>query len=263
MTNNFFEKYHKIMQSRDKLNAELSSNLNFRPIETDGQSCDISDNSIDTESVSVYFRNLEDKLIDCIGKWDVVVGCVAWLTNERILDALSNVGCAIVVQKEDFLRPDIGSNSGWSYKLREMYERLSFPVDRYHVNGTVGRLSVLGDPVIQGVRCVGNYNYEKKPAFPRMHNKFLVFCTVTEYEIPAKSDDEFGGDYFWSLNPECVWTGSFNFTQNAIASLENAVILRNPLVAKAYYNEWSQIEAISESLDWDSVWCAPEWRIGT
>lgn len=28
------------------------------------------------------------------------------------------------------------------------------------------------------IRCVGNYNVDKKIAWPRMHNKFLIFCKL-------------------------------------------------------------------------------------
>ena len=242
------EDYSRFVHEREIVRMLVSKNMNSRPIETDGIPVDPKDNSIETESVSVYFRDLEERLIDCIGKYDAVVGCVAWLTNERILDALSKVECAIVVQKEN-----------WNNRLRLMYDNLNFSLDRYWVGGVISNMSVACDPTIQGVRCVGNYNYEKKPAFPRMHNKFLVFCETYE-----GADNEEDGDFHPpGIIPKCVWTGSFNLTQNAVLSLENAVILRQPEIANAYFNEWLQIEAISEPLDWESHWCAPEWRIGT
>src|SRR5665213_1843497 len=88
----------------------------------------IVDNSIASadESVIVYFRNLERELIRRIRKARLVVGCVAWLTSDTILQALSEVprGVSIVVQKEDFLRPDLGSRSGWKTGLRKQYEAL-------------------------------------------------------------------------------------------------------------------------------------------
>ena len=61
----------------------------------------------------------------------------------------------------------------------------------------------------------------------------------------------------------CVWTGSYNISQTAAKSLENAVVIRDQVIAQAYFNEWSQIMALSEPLDWESEWVAPEWRIGT
>jgi phosphatidylserine/phosphatidylglycerophosphate/cardiolipin synthase-like enzyme len=105
---------------------------------------------------------------------------------------------------------------------------------------------------MEGVRCVGNYNADKHPAWPRMHNKFLVFCADR-------------GEPGWPYpdEPECVWTGSYNMTFNAQKSFENSVIIHDRDIAAAYAWEWSQILAFSEPLDWESRWCAPEYRIGT
>lgn len=115
----------------------------------------------------------------------------------------------------------------------------------------ISELSTGGDISIDAVRCVGNLNREKSPAFPRMHNKFLVFCNIEDRE---------GCEI---VEPYAVWSGSFNFTYNAANSLENAVLIRQPEIVKAYYREFGQIMALSEPLNWDSEWSAPEWRIGT
>lgn len=218
------------------------------------------DNSSVTDTISVYFRGLESHLIKLISEAEVVVGCVAWLTSEAIINALAETKCAIVVQKEDFLRPDIGSNGNWNRRLRKLYDRLKSPSERYYLGDLVGMLSVGGDPAAPPVRCVGNYNKDKSPAFPRMHNKFLVFC---EWGTITKGTGE-RWEYTQSiLSPHTVWTGSFNFTKNAALSLENAIVIKDTKIAKAYFDEWQQIYAMSESLDWESIWSAPEWRIGT
>lgn len=98
-------------------------------------------------------------------------------------------------------------------------------------------------------------NTAKDPAFPRMHNKFVIFCEVIEGKE----------DYQWYpiVKPYAVWTGSFNVTKNATASFENALYITEPTIVNAYYQEWAQITALSESLNWFSDWCEPEWRIGT
>jgi hypothetical protein len=88
-----------------------------------------------------------------------------------------------------------------------------------------------------------------------MHHKFLVFCRAV---ISSE-----GIDYSFELEPYEVWTGSFNFTQNAVMSLENALVLTDPSVVQSYFHEWEQIEAISEPLDWTEDWSAPQWRVGT
>ena len=236
-------------------------NLNDLGIDTDGPHLQpLQDYSQQDEDIAVHFRDLESRLIGLIQEAQLVVGCVAWLTSNPILDALAKVpsGVSLVVQKEDFLRPDINARNGWAESLRKKYEALVEPPGRYDMGDLVSSLSVACDPTIHPVRCVGNHNSTAAPAFPRMHNKFLVFCFVDwvrEYE-------DF--DYERALvGPYAVWTGSFNLTANATASLENAVVIRRPSIARAYFNEWQQILALSEPLDWRSEWCAPEWRIGT
>ena len=41
------------------------------------------------------------------------------------------------------------------------------------------------------------------------------------------------------------------------------MLIKNDEIAEAYYNEFCQIFALSEPLDWTSKWCEPELRIGT
>lgn len=207
--------------------------------------------------VSVYFRELEEQLIRHIREAQMVVGCVAWLTSEPVLRALSEVkrGVAIVVQKEDFLRPDLGSSDNWRNELRQRYDTLQ-AVWKYHQwRGLMNDLS-WKEPEIASVRCVGNCDRNRAPAFPRMHNKFLVFCNVTVNETIEDCDSG-------EVEPYAVWTGSFNLTKNATASLENAIVVRDSRIVEAYFKEWQQIEAIAEPLNWTSVWIEPEWRIGS
>lgn len=272
------------------MHPKSQANLNKLQIEVaQAPSEDLEDCSAHSSrsGTRVYFRNLEARLLKHINESSMALGCVAWLTNEPVLKALSNVraGCSIIVQKEDFLRPDIGGRSNWKTKLRNLYSAIK-PLDRLSFNNwkqsnceldgvdvgdldfdgldsprsersedevdwndanlgsVVGSLSTCGDSTLQGVRCVGNHNSSKNPAFPRMHNKFLVFFNK-------------------ELLPQGVWTGSFNLTFNATMSFENAVFLTDPIIVEAYFKEWGQLVALSEPLDWESEWCAPEWRIGS
>ena len=230
-----------------------SLNLNDLEPEDDayGTGKNIQDNSVLSGSVQVYFRDLTKHLITHISSAEVVVGCVAWLTHPEILAALKAKSVSLVVQKEDFLRPDFGAASGWKRQLRAQYDALKCHLTRYDFNNMIGSLSTSGDPSMEPVRCVGNYNREKAPAFPRMHNKFLVFCRTNEQDGLA------------IVTPYAVWTGSFNLTYNAENSLENAVYITEASVVKAYFQEFGQVMALSESLDWESEWSVPEWRIGT
>lgn len=59
----------------------------------------------DSAKVEVCFRDIEARLVNKINQYKCVVGCVAWLTNERILKALAKLNqVSIIVQKEDFFK---------------------------------------------------------------------------------------------------------------------------------------------------------------
>ena len=231
------------------------NNLKVRTEGDDGRP--FRDHGITSGVVEVHFRHIEDRLIDAIREADAVVGCVAWLTSERILSALSGKkAVSLVVQKEDFLRPDLHTKPSWPNRLRQQYAALPGCLRCWHRGSLVSRLSYCCNPDLEAVRCVGNYNRNRLPAFPRCHHKFAVFCRVVygeedEFGIPSKPE------------PYAAWTGSFNFTKNSGSSLENAVLIRDLAVASAYYHEWAQVVAVSEPLDWESDWVEPEWRIGS
>ena len=232
--------------------TDLEIDADTRYISGEGvQQRDYSDAS---GHVEVVFRGQSDRLIELIGDaaqtGGHVLGAVAWLTDKRVLDALSRVSAAIVVQKEDFLRPD-----GPGYReadLRRMYRAIQCNLDRYSLPGIASELSVCYDPSVAGVRCVGNHNRERKPSWPRMHNKFLVFCR----EVRQENDHP-------TLDPYKVWTGSCNLSYTATCSWENAVIIDDKCIANAFAYEWAQIFAFSEPLNWEDEWCAPEYRLGT
>lgn len=198
-------------------------------------------------SVSVYFRNLADHLVQHIDEADVVLGCVAWLTEKRILGALARKSAvSIIVQKEDFLRPDGDIRKA---DVRRRYAALP-DADRLCMTA---RYSCCGDPTVDAVRCVG-VRGSGGPVSPRSHHKFVLFAKCND---AAEDYDE--GRY----RPYAVWTGSFNFTWNGGLCLENAIVLDDPRVVEAYYGEYLEILGLSEPLDWESEYVAPEWRLGT
>ena len=232
-------------------------NLNNYKPENDGNfDANLADNSVDTKAgVSVYFRDIESKLLQHISEADAAFGAVAWLTSDSIISALARLSyVSVIVQKEDFLRPDMGASNNWKKELRQKYSALKCGLTRHSFQNILGSVSVASDPSIEPVRCVGNHNRDKKPAFPRMHNKFLVFAKVTSGETEHEPK---------IIEPYAVWTGSFNFTKNATNSLENALYITEQLIVNAFFNEYGQIAAMSEPLDWISDWAEPEWRIGT
>lgn len=210
------------------------------------------DNGVSSGAVEVVFRDIESKVVAEICKADVVLGCVAWLTSLPILDALSRKWqVSIIVQKEDFLRPDSGQ---WqTQRQRAAYAQ----IPKYHrmSNPRTWNYSVATDDMDDAIRCAGVWAANKS-TIPRMHNKFLVLCRC---ETPARPDDLGPNPY----TPYAVITGSFNMTNNATDSLENIVIIRDRRIAEAYAQEHGAIYGISEPLDWEKPYVVPEYRIGT
>ena len=209
------------------------------------------------DSVEVMFRNQEERLIELIGEFNdgAIFGCVAWLTSIPVLKALGDCqNVQIIVQKEDWLRPDLEVNNVEKWKssyLLPYFNRIGCGLSRHDFRDPICNLSYCGDATVQGVRCVGNFNQDRKPAFPRSHHKFLVFCQFRD------------GKYV----PVGLWTGSYNLTKNASFSFENVLYFTDHSgtneVLEAYLSEHHQIFALSEPLNWEHVWAEPELRIGT
>lgn len=125
----------------------------------DGSDILLTNFSISEGEVDVVFRNIRTRLIQEIKQSHAVLGCVAWLTDLDILSAFENTQTCLVVQKEDFLRPDLGlENKQWKEKLRESYDKLKCNFERYALPGIASSLSTGGDPLVHAIRCVGNHN---------------------------------------------------------------------------------------------------------
>lgn len=180
----------------------------------------IRERSISEANVVAHFGDLTAAAIDFIDNSPAIVGCVAWLTEERLLTALSRVPVAIIVQKEDFLRPDPGGRASPG-AVRRRYNDLSNHFARFAFPSPLGLASYASDPTLDPVRCVGNHNSSHSPAMPRMHHKFLVRIEETYSE-----DDGVG------VRALAVWTGSFNFSYNGGRSFENAVEIHDPNIAQ-------------------------------
>ncbi len=220
----------------------------------------LEDPSISNKGITVVFRDQAQFLVREIKKSKLVLGCVAWITDDDIIDALRvpDYGCALICQKEDFLRPDRAINSfEFRAKLQRGYEKLGCGIERYFLPEPAASLSTGADPTVDPIRCVGNHNSEKNPAFPRMHNKFCIFADVVEEPSPY-------GDFLQPvIKPYAVWTGSCNWSKTAGHSFENGIFIEDSVIVKAYATEWANIFCLSEPLDWESEWVCPEYRIGT
>jgi len=241
----------------------MEMNLNNLCIENVDETVDLVNqdystiiNTKDGIVIESVFKYLDQRFCELLYEldYDLILGCVAWLTHARILTEISS-NCKkvqIVVQKEDFLRPDINfeNNRPWWNELRILYDSLECKMERHEFGGIMEKLSVGGDPTVQPIRCVGNYNELKATTFPRSHHKFIVFCKEKPDVVPI-----------------AVWTGSFNFTKNATMSFENAIVIKDDSgenkILQSYLDEYYQVFALSEPLDWEHIWCEPEYRIGT
>ena len=222
--------------------------------------------------VEAVFRDHQQRLIALIREakredW-FCFGAVAWLTDPKLLYELSDVPSSILVQKEDFLRPDLGQRDGgsWQERLQKSYEAVpSLPYDRYLLLGIASDLSYLGDPDVgRAIRCIGERPSDGSRTHPRMHNKFLVFAShVDRSNFNGSGIDDVNSELAPGWNAQVVWTGSYNLSRNAERSWENALIVRDSVIAEAYLKEWSQLFTFSEPLNWQSRYIAPEWRIGT
>ncbi len=206
----------------------------------------------DDGDISVVLSNHERHAVEFIQSYPIIAGCVAWLTNEAVLDALASRNqVGIVVQKEDFLRPDFKPGPGWEASLRARYTALpGRPALSWGVP-----LSYCGPGSAEEhpVRCMGLTDPDaRRKALPRMHHKFLIGC------VPSGTED-----YYEAPTAVAVWTGSVNLTYNATLSRENAVIIRRPQVAAQFMVEYQELLGLSEPLDWQSQWVQPEFRYGS
>lgn len=207
--------------------------------------------------ITTHFDGIENVFVALCRSHEVVVGAVAWLTNEAILQALTTAErVAIVVQKEDFLRRDAGvkSYAAWRTELHSLYDRLRpFEMDHFvetypgqqeehpHFNNVAqNRLFDPSGMYMHGGEAVRAMGYARDPGgapSPLMHHKFLIFGDKDESLI---------------MRPVCVVTGSFNLSRNAARSRENVVMIEDHSVCQAYLSEWAQLWGMAEPLNWTS-----------
>jgi hypothetical protein len=195
----------------------------------------------DNKDIEVYFKNIENIICEKIKKHKYIVGCVAWLTNKKILKELSKKDkeVLIIVQDEDFLRPDTyfdGNKEKFKKTILTYYNK---------IKGRDKSIS-LSDLGISthceigcGIRRCGFINKDKLPAFPRMHNKFIVLGNDDEHGYPKYTE---------------IITGSFNYTDNSTNSLENIICLKDDKIVRSYYEQFGEIALISVELDWEGDW---------
>ncbi len=188
------------------------------------------------KAVDVYFDNIEHYLLQVLEKWAagrVVVGCVAWLSNPRIIKALSRCKYLLLaVNDQDYARWGNGiaqklypSLPMSAFSPRDMFGHLDTPLS-FMTDGNYPPVWALGE---------GHGN-------ALMHSKYLVFfdtvhCSESNNSVASLK-----------LEPCAVWTGSFNFTKNATCNIENAQFIQDDRVARAYFNDFADVFKVARPL---------------
>lgn len=218
--------------SLSSLSSNPSSNLNFNKMRNNHFQFDVGSN------IKPYFDDLEKCLIKYISESTYVVGCVAWLTNKNIIEALDNLsGAKIIVNKEEYLNNNMQAGKKFFYQcLRGKYNDIP---DMFDINCSCCSKST--DLCDNFKKNFGDLNKKAGAILTcgivnnlsKMHHKFLIFLNK-------------------KFEPTGVWTGSYNLSQNSNFSLENALYITDPNVVMAYLTEFKSIYRFSEPYNWDS-----------
>ena len=139
---------------------------------------------------------------------ECIVICMAWLTNQKVVKALTKKPCVLILQNESWLN----KKGGLAKKTREMYSQLRQSTTKF-----------MSDTLTTDIRTCGMISHPQN-----MHHKFAVRIMKDK--------------------PVSVWTGSFNPTTNGNQSIENALVIHNEQIASAYFQEFLGVKAISKPL---------------
>lgn len=178
----------------------------------------------------LFNEELEPALLEFVAFSPALVGCVAWFTNLDLLNAMAGKPVSLVLQAERALT---SGKSGTRARLGLMKLDNGFERRSFHgpVVSSRRRWEQTG---VAAVNAVGS-TVAKTRGTALMHHKFLVRCDVD-------------GSV---LRPTAVWTGSMNFSFNgADKSLENAVIITDPIIAGAYLGEFESTLCLSKPVKW-------------
>lgn len=196
-------------------------------------------------TVEVIFKDLKARFVEfirgfCSEHGDgnlAIVGCVAWLDDHTVLQALldNDVVTSLIVNKERrYLRADTFSRLKPFWVEERAMTRPQFWSSVFETQPH--------DPAErwEAVRCCGDGT-----AKALMHNKFLAFLRRSE---EREADPGGGINEYDDWTPFAAWTGSSNFTHAADRHLENAVLIHDARIADAFVREWGTIACLSEPL---------------
>jgi len=184
--------------------------------------------------VECHFRNLQQVLLSEIEKADIVLGCVAWISDPLILESLTRRSTALVLDSKV---------NRMGKKLQALYKQLQHTdkqpiydmlVSGYGSENYLCYTDMENKPVPKAYAEDWNFEsglYAVDGFYRYMHHKFLVMI---------KSDGKCLTCGRRRYKPT-TWTGSFNFTKNASKGLENAVIIRDTHISASYLCEFLEI----------------------
>lgn len=197
-----------------------------------------------------YWRRLEPR--------PAALGCVPWLTDFAVADALVALGSScIVVDKQ---QPE--------YEAVRRLARLGTPLSSGCLDGFAdlalpdanGSAPVITphspplEPVELGpVRVAGWRRAGNGTPRPMLHAKMLVLGVTTYYE----DDEMFAGDV-WSFHPKVTWMGSANWTQAARRHIEFGMWSHDPGLVRGNYEFLLSLLTFSEPRGATTIGPEPE-----
>lgn len=172
------------------------------------------------------------------------IGCVPWLNNDRIIDALAFLdgGVCVVVDKG-------GRSTRALPSLRPLWSRCLPGFDYLAVRDATGRVPVVGpytppdafDRDLGPIRVAG----WRRRAAPLLHAKLLVLGDVQTWE----DDDNLET---WGMNyrftPKLAWLGSANWTGPAGRHLEFGLWTRDQALIDCVFRFLLDVVRYSEPL---------------
>lgn len=198
-----------------------------------------NDNNPDGAKISVFFDNLEPRLLGYIRSSEYVIGCAAWLTNPDIMHELSKKkGTSIVINKEEYLNPKTAIGGTYYYNnMRKIYDSITgiFSTQCHCCNSDVDKcnnfMKNFAGLIVNEKSGVVTCGIVNNPS--RLHHKFLIFLDKL-------------------YRPYAVWTGSYNLTKNSNYCLENALYITDQTIVRKFVSEYISAYNMSEPIRWTS-----------
>lgn len=236
----------------------ITNNTMYSHVDNLNENASYNNVTVHNVTAEVLFRNIPENLTRKLKKWPVFVSCMAWLTEDSILEHMDGKSLGIVIQKDGDLREDAQIDKrkrNWAQNVRSWYECTTHNMAASVKHPFTGydRFDRARDPWLGTVRCAGIAPQGGQPR-PLMHNKFIVFgdlIETTKKQCLTETDESVKSEKETCFVPKAVWTGSFNCSVNGSRSLENAVYIEDDALAAAYHKEWAQIYIKSQDLDWE------------